>query len=115
MVQVLPRNIRSRSKAASLTTVNTIYYTCPVGYSTQVNRLILSNGSNSNKTTTLQWYHKEDDTTHPIINAVVQIGNSVINYDFDLHMGAGDRIEASTEENSTVSLLIAYHEEYIGT
>jgi len=115
MVQVLPRNIRSRSKAASLTTVNTIYYTCPVGFSTQVNRIILSNGSNSNKTTTLQWYHKEDDTTHPIINAVVQIGNSVINYDFDLHMGAGDRIEASTEENSTVSLLISYHEEYIGT
>jgi len=92
MVQVLPRNIRSRSKAASLTTVNTIYYTCPVGYSTQVK-----------------------DTTHPIINAVVQSGNSVINYDFDLHMGAGDRIEASTEADSTVSLLIAYHEEYIGT
>ena len=115
MVQVLPRNIRSRSKAASLTTVNTIYYTCPVGYSTQVNRIVLSNGSNSNKTTTLKWYHKEEDTTHLIINAVVQAGNSVINYAFDLHMGAGDRLEASTETDATVTLLFSYHEEYIGT
>ena len=114
MVQVLPRNVRSRSEAASLTTVNTVYYTCPVGYSTQVNRIILSNGSNSNKTTTLKWYHKEDNTTYPIINAVVQIGNSVINYDFDLHMGAEDRLEASTETNATVTLLFSYHEEYVG-
>ena len=114
MVQVLPRNVRSRSEAASLTTVNTVYYTCPVGYHSQINRIILSNSNASNKTTTLKWYHKEDNTTHTIIGAVVQSGNSVTNYDFDLHMGAEDRLEASTETNATVTLLFSYHEEYVG-
>ena len=114
MVQVLPRNVRSRSEAASLTTVNTVYYTCPVGYHAQITRIVLSNKNASNKTTTLKWYHEEDSTTHTIIGAVSQAGNSVINYDFDLHMGAGDRLEASTETNSTVTLLFSYHEEYVG-
>lgn len=115
MVQVLPRNVRSRSNGASLTTVNTAYYTCPVGYNAQINRIILSNSSVSIKTTTLIWYHKEDNTTHTIIGAVSQAGNSVTNYDFDLHMSAGDRLEASTETDSTVTLLFSYHEEYVGT
>ena len=114
MVQVLPRNVRTRSEAASLTTVNTVYYTCPVGYRASITRIVLSNKNASNKTTTLKWYHEEDSTTHTIIGAVAQAGNSVINYDFDLHMGAGDRLEASTETNSTVTLLFSYHEEYVG-
>jgi hypothetical protein len=115
MVQVIPRNSRKRSTAATLTTVSAVYYTCPVGYLTQITRIIISNGSNSTQTATLRWYHKEDDTTYTIINAVTLAGNSATNFDFDLHMGSEDRLEAFTAAGTAVTILFSYHEEYVGT
>ncbi len=115
MVQVLPRNIRSRSTAATLTTVSAVYYTCPIGYHTQINRIILSNGSTSNQKATLNWYNKEDNTTYTIINDISLAGNSATNFDFDLHMGSEDRLEAFTASGTSVTVLFSYHEEYIGT
>jgi hypothetical protein len=115
MVQILPRNVRKRSTAATLTTVSIVYYTCPVGYNTQINRIILSNGSNSNQNATLSWYNKEDNTTYTIINAINLAGNSATNFDFDLHMGSEDRLEAFTAAGTSVTVLFSYDEEYVGT
>lgn len=114
MVQILPRNIRRRSTAATLTAVNTVYYTCPAGYNSQITRIILSNGSNNNETATVKWYNKEYNTTYTIINAITLAGNSATNFDFDLHMGSEDRLEASTATGSSVTILFSYDEEYVG-
>ena len=102
--------ITATSGGASANTV----YTCPPFHDATVEFLHVSNGSNSVKNFTIQWYHADTNTYHHIINDKSISGNDVYNIVTSdrIHLHAGDSIGAFDGASGSLEVFISVKQYY---
>jgi hypothetical protein len=91
-----------------------IIYTVPDNYSAIIKFLHLSNGTNSTKKVSVQFYHVDDTSYHYILNQYAMAGNSA--YDIlagnELSLHQGDKIVAYAEAGTVLDVTISVQEYY---
>jgi len=79
--------------ATSGGTSGDVLYTAPYKFDTEIDFLHVTNGANSTKKITIQWYHADTNTYHTILNDKSIAGNDT--YDVVstiMYLHAGDKI-----------------------
>lgn len=97
---MVARNYNTVTKALSITATAAgananVLYTCPANYDAEIDFLHVTNGGSSNDNVYIQWYHKDENNYHTIVNAKTVSGNDV--YDVIkggnvFYMHSGDKI-----------------------
>ena len=113
------RNYTTETNALTITatsggaSANNVY-TCPLNYDATIEFLHVSNGSNSTKNFTIEWYHADKDTYHPIINDKSISGNDVYNIVTSdrIHLHAGDKIGAFDGTSGQLEIFISIRQYY---
>ena len=99
-----------------LTTITqTTVYTVPNNHSAVVKALILANTDSANRTITLQWYHKDTNTTKPIL-----VGHSIVGGNFEavfndtipIYLHAGDILYVTAATANTIVVTVSVEEYY---
>jgi len=91
-----------------------LVYTCPPKHDATIDFLHVSNGSNSTKNVTLQWYHADTNTYHHLLNAKSIAGHDVYNVlgADRIHLHAGDKILAFDGSSSSLEVFISVRQYY---
>jgi hypothetical protein len=91
-----------------------LVYACPFNYDATIEFLHVSNGSNSTKNVTVQWYHADTATYHHIVNDKSIAGNDVYNIVTSdrIHLHAGDKILAFDGGGSSLEVFISVKQYY---
>lgn len=102
--------ITATSGGASATNI----YTCPPNYDATIDFLHISNGTTSTQNVTVQWYHADTNTYHPIINDKAISGKDVYNIITSdrLHLHAGDKIGAFNGASGSLEMFISVRQYY---
>jgi len=91
-----------------------VVYTCPPFHDATIDFLHISNGSSSTQNITLQWYHKDTNTYHHLLNDKSIAGKDVYNVVTSdrIHLHAGDKIAAFDGVSNNLEVFISVREMY---
>ena len=106
------KSSRARSEGHNLVAgAPTIIYECPNNFTAYVVLLFVSNLGSGNKTVTLEWYDKTDDTWYFIIGGYVLSAYNFLKLSEGyLVLNSGDKLRVTSEAGSTMSSLVTVEE-----
>lgn len=97
------------------TTTQTTVYTVPNNHSAVIKALLVANTDTANRTITLEWYHKDDNTTKSILVGHSVTGSSfeaVFNDNVPIYLHAGDILYATAAIANTMVITVSVEEYY---
>ncbi len=104
------------TEAVSLTTTSdTDIYEVPSNFSSHVEHFFISNNNSSNINYTLKFYHKDDNTTHTLLDTHAVTGKgmeSVFTVDKPLFLHAGDKLIVAAGTANELVATISVEEFY---
>ena len=104
------------TEAVSLTTTSdTDIYEVPANHSSHVEHFFISNNGSSNVTYSLKFYHKDDNTTHTLLDghAATSKGiESIFTIDKPIYLHAGDKLIVAADTANALVVTVSTEELY---
>ena len=103
---------RNRTVGKELTTSNSTIYTVPDRFTAEVMSVIISNGTSSAVTFSLDWYDAINATYYTIAEAAPIAANGFLQITDGFMLQAGDSFRGLASANSAVTVTVRTEEEY---
>jgi len=103
---------KSRTVAKQLTTSNSVIYTVPARYNTEITSIIISNNTSSNVTFSLDWYDIASSTYYVVAKTTPLLANSIIQITDGFYLQAGDSFRGLASANDAVTVTVRTEEDY---
>ena len=116
----IDRNVYTTDTEAITVTATTggasadVIYTAPPNHDATIDFLHISNGNTATQNVTVQWYHADTNTYHPIINDKSIPGKDVYNIvgADRIHLHSGDSISAFDGVGGNLEVFISVRQYY---
>jgi hypothetical protein len=103
---------KNRTLGSSLTTSNQTIYTVPAQFNSEVKSILISNGSTSYVSVTLEWYSNRTSAFTNITETLVLLPNSIMQITDSLYLEHTDYIRGLASVAGVVDVSVKVSENY---
>jgi hypothetical protein len=101
---------KNKTVAKVLATSSADIYVVPASFKSEVDSLVITNGSDSHVDVTVQWYEATSATTYDIADAIRMTPRSLIQITGAFYFDKNDKIVGSASVNSAVTVNVRARE-----
>lgn len=105
--------LKRRTVGKELTTSSSDVYVCPQSFRSNIESILVSNGSDASVAVTLRWYNATEDTTYDILDEVVMLPRSVLQITDPLYFYQNDKMVGLADTNSAITVSVRVEETFI--